>query len=149
MLRTKKEPKAKRIEPFEQEGNLIRIQKQAEYQSVDEALLGNYGCWKVKYQNSGADRMSFQCQQCKIILKWQDGKASINKNRPHPWSNKSHINPYICGFQLFPTVETFVVREVAAQLVDKAKGILENKLERFVKEETRRHQLVERLISKC
>ena len=58
-----------------------------------------------------------------------------NLGRPHNWSNKLHLKQYLTGFQLFPTVETFVVLEAVKYLLPKVKAIVPNKIERFVKDE--------------
>ena len=66
-----------------------------------------------------------------------------NLGRPHNWSNKSHLKQYLTGFQLFPTVETFVVLEAVKYLLPKVKAIVPNKIERFVKDEMQKHFMVE------
>jgi hypothetical protein len=58
-----------------------------------------------------------------------------NLGRAHNWSNKSHLKQYLTGFQLFPTVQTFLISEAVRYLGPKVKTIAPNKIERFVKDE--------------
>ena len=85
---------------------------------------------------------TFECKTCKTILKYntKTKQAVLNKVKPHPWSNKSHISLYQSGFQLYPSIETFMIQHVANSLKDKAEDISPNKLERFVKDEVLKKQ---------
>jgi len=66
-----------------------------------------------------------------------------NVGRPHNWSNKSHLKQYLTGFSLFPAIETFVVLEAVKYLLPKIKKIAPNKIERFVRDETQKHFIIE------
>ncbi len=54
---------------------------------------------------------------------------------------------YKDGFQLYPTVETFTISYLVKVLNDKAREITSNKLERFIKEEISRPNLVGALLA--
>ena len=66
-----------------------------------------------------------------------------HQGRHHNWSNKSHLKQYSTGFQLFPTVETFIISGAVKHLYEKGKTVAANKLERYVKDEMQKHFMIE------
>ena len=54
---------------------------------------------------------------------------------------------YKDGFQLYPTVETFTISYLVRVLGDKAREVTSNKLERFIKEEISKPNLVGALLA--
>jgi hypothetical protein len=108
--------------------------------------MSNYGCWQQTSDNKL--RTNFKCKSCKVTLHLNKTDVGLTASmhghfgRAHTWSNKSHLKPYLTGFQLFPTVETFIVSEAVRCLTPKGKTISPNKIERFVKDEMQKHFMV-------
>lgn len=67
--------------------------------------------------------------------------------KAHNWCTKTHLKLYKEGFQLYPTAETFTINYLARVLGDKAREVTSNKLERFIKEEIQKPNLVGSLLA--
>ena len=69
-----------------------------------------------------------------ILIEQQENqvtaKLSNNSDKPHDWCSKAHLKEYIKGFQLYPTVESFIISKIVPLLHEKCKDVHASKLMR-------------------